>query len=69
MLHFGNTCALLSFSMTDVFFLRSLAMVATTCGGKYGGREGGREGRRVEKVDCWVLYDESSQGDGPGGDE
>jgi len=30
--------------MTDVFFLRSLAMVATTCGGKYGGREGGKEG-------------------------
>ncbi|GAB5036857.1 cyclic nucleotide-binding domain partial [Nannochloropsis oceanica] len=32
LLHFGNACALLSFSMTDVFLLRSLAMVATTCG-------------------------------------
>lgn len=33
LLHFGNTCALMSFSMTDVFLLRSLALVATTCGG------------------------------------
>ncbi|EWM20664.1 Cyclic nucleotide-binding domain protein [Nannochloropsis gaditana] len=35
LLHFGNTCALLSFSMTDVFLLRSLALVATTCGVVY----------------------------------
>lgn len=57
LLHFGNTCALLSFSMTDVFFLRSLALVATTCGGEYafydGKRRRGRAGKKSEHGPVW----------------
>lgn len=33
LLNFGNSCALLSFCMTDVFYLRCLALIATSCGG------------------------------------